>query len=244
MKSVQRIFEVIKLFDHERRPLSSTEVGRALDFPMSSTLLLLKSMSQIGMLALDRRTKNYFPTPELKYLVDWVDTKLMGSNVLTPLLNDLHAATQETIALSLLQDLDMIFVHIMTSARPVALTVAVGSSHPANESTVGWAALAQLDRPDFDAVADRLERRAIARHDAFDASALVREVDVARRAGFAVGYGRVSPDAGAVAMPIPSRLGGVQYVVGVAGPSERIRAHEAQIIATMRRLINHHVKRP
>ena len=233
MKSVQRIFNVLTQFAHEQRPLSSTEIARALNLPASSTLLLLKSMAQIGLLSFDGKGKLYFPTPELKYLVDWVDTKIVGSPHLTGLLNDLRDATQETVALSVVNDLDIVFVHIMPSQRPVALTVDVGSSRPLDMSAVGWMAMAEKSDSDLATLLRRLAERARREGRPFDVKEIEAEVHAARKTGYSVGYGLVSPDAGAIAMALPTAMPGTSYVIGVAGPLERLRAEEMTIIATM-----------
>ncbi|HQN50687.1 MAG TPA: helix-turn-helix domain-containing protein, partial [Phenylobacterium sp.] len=68
VKSAQRAFAILELFELERRPLSLTEVTQALRYPTSSTAALLKSLVVTGYLEFDRARRAYRPTMRIAVL--------------------------------------------------------------------------------------------------------------------------------------------------------------------------------
>ena len=61
VKSGARVVEILELFAEERRPLSATEIGAALDYPKSSASLLLHTLVECGWLSLNSESMRYFP---------------------------------------------------------------------------------------------------------------------------------------------------------------------------------------
>lgn len=61
VKSAGRVLEVLELLGNVRKPLSASEIGRLLDYPKSSTNVLLKYLTNLGYLSFDPDTMHYFP---------------------------------------------------------------------------------------------------------------------------------------------------------------------------------------
>ena len=53
VKSAARVFEVLEYFDRIRRAATVMEIARTLDYPQSSTSVLLRSMVELGYLEQD-----------------------------------------------------------------------------------------------------------------------------------------------------------------------------------------------
>src|SRR6185312_9907237 len=73
VKSAGRVFEVLELFDAERQAMTATSIARALKYPASSTVALLKSMVSLGYLAYDPNERTYFPTIQLAVISRWLE---------------------------------------------------------------------------------------------------------------------------------------------------------------------------
>ena len=73
VKSVGRVFEVLELFDAERAALTATAIARALKYPASSTVALLKSMVRLGYLTYDPSERTYFPTLRMALISHWLE---------------------------------------------------------------------------------------------------------------------------------------------------------------------------
>lgn len=240
VKSVGRVLEVLELLRAERRPMTGTEIGRALGYPKSSTNAILKSLVSLGYLSLDRNSLAYFPTLRLTHLGDWIPAEVLGSGEALNLLDELHIATSETVTLSMQNDLSMQFVRVITGTYPISLQVSEGYMGPLFGSGVGSALLSAKPDNEVRALVDRANARIHRKRDRIDPDVLLDELRTIREQGYAAAYDRLIPDSGAIAMALPQSLSGVQLVVAVAGLNERIHRNEKRILRVMRVAVNRH----
>ncbi len=235
VKSVTRVFQVLECFEEERRPLSATTIGRALNYPQSSTQALLKTMVNTGYLTYDSQIRGYFPTPKILIKTSWLaDT----SSSLLDGMEDLRELTGETVTLSSYRNLDMQIVRVALGRHRIVLTPHPGDRLPLFASPIGIAFLA--DQPD--ALVERLIRRAqklAARSSGptVDCQQIKDAVQLARQRGAAVGYGVEKEGVGAVAAAIHCPVSQAAYVLCVGGPDHRIAEHEHEIAATLAHVV-------
>jgi IclR family transcriptional regulator, KDG regulon repressor len=244
VKSATRVFQVFELFAHLRIPLTVSDIARELDLPISSALMLLRSIVDAGYLTVDERRKAYFPTPRLAHLTSWIDYSIAGTKALTPLLEDLRRVTGETVVLAAEQGLDARFLRIFRSDQPLALSVNEGSSIPLDRSTIGLAMLAAKDPKTAASVLDRIDKHAGTQRSGEERAHLLDQLEEIRRSGVAIGYGLMSDGIAAVAAALPTGPSGVTYVVSVGGPRERIAENKKDIEAAVRAMlkqVNSHV---
>lgn len=234
IKSVQRVFEIFEWFDRRRRPASATDVAHALNYPVSSTSSLLKSMVTCGYVGLDPIHHTYFPTLRLNRQSSWLDCEWYGSGKLRGLVRELQRTTGETVSLSCQNDLQMIFVDIIKPLEVNDAGAEAGASAPLFCSSVGAAALSCHTDREITRLIDRYNRRTYRPQAKVNPATVLSMVHQARAAGHIAGYGLYREQTGAVAWAIPSRRGGPPVVLAVAGPTERVRAAEGAIIAAGR----------
>src|SRR3954471_16702946 len=99
VKSAGRVFEVLELFDAERQAMTATAIARALKYPASSTVALLKSMVSLGYLSYDLNDRTYFPTIQLAVISRWLEDSFYVEGHLLELMDEIAAATRENIIL-------------------------------------------------------------------------------------------------------------------------------------------------
>lgn len=232
VKSAARAFEIMEVFADERRRLTLTQLGAALDYPKSSLNVLLKSLAAQGYLSFRPTDLSYFPTLRLSALGEWLPDALFDADAL-PLLMALRDATGETVTLTAPSGDRMRCLRVVLGTHLIALQLDRTTTFPLAGTAVGTAYLATLKEPKLASV---LRRCGVGRDAQSDHRAMIAE---AQSTGYATGYDKVTPDAGAVAMAIGGF--GETLVVAVAGLSHRIKAQEAQIVADMRRLLNDHL---
>src|SRR3954470_18853177 len=97
VKSAGRVFEVLELFDAERQAMTATAIARALKYPASSTVALLKSMVTLGYLAYDPNERTYFPTIQLAVISRWLEDSFFVDGHLLELVDDVAAATGQPL---------------------------------------------------------------------------------------------------------------------------------------------------
>ena len=239
VKSVTRVFEILECFERERHPLNATSIGRALNYPQSSTQALLKTMVNLGYLTYDSRVRAYFPTPKILLTTRWLLDTPMANSGLLDALDDLQKMTGETATLSSYRDMDMQVVQLTAGSHPIALNLQPGDRLPLFTSAVGLAFLAD-QTPD---VVERLIKRARklaarTKAPAIKADAVKDAVDAVRSRGAAVGYGLVLDGVGAVAAAIRCPISGAPYVLGAGGPASRIAKQERDIVKALRSIVS------
>ena len=237
VKSVGRILRVLELFEERRRPLNATEICSDLGLPKSSANALLKSLVNLGYLALASPGKNYFPTLELTKLGDWLPGALFGSGEILNTLEELHGQTQETVTLSMPNGLNMQFIRVLSGTHPISLNVREGFLAPLFGTGVGIAQLSTRPDEEIAKLAKQVNRRVRNAKKRVHLSQIMVYVNEARANGFAEAYNREIPDTGAIAMPLPTGVFDRSLVIAVGGPWERIKSREAQIVRTMRRVL-------
>ena len=65
VKSAQRVFQILELFAEDRAPRRPIQIARQMQYPVSSTIALLRTMVASGYLAFERRSRTYFPSVRL-----------------------------------------------------------------------------------------------------------------------------------------------------------------------------------
>jgi DNA-binding IclR family transcriptional regulator len=229
VKSVGRVFEVLELFDEAKGALTATQVGRKLKYPASSTLALLKSMVNLGYLGFDRAERVYAPTVRVSMLGRWVETSLFGAGRLSALMEDLRAKSGQTIMLSIQNDLQMQFIHILLG-ESFSINVKAGHTVPLFRSAIGLMAL--TDRPDKEIAkfVERFNRRAKPPEQKVDLNTLMQMVRRVRSQGYCTGYDLYFPGIGAIAFLLKPRVGRYSAVLSIGGVTAKLKESEAQIV--------------
>lgn len=239
VKSVGRVVDVLELFSRRREPLSATEICSELEYPNSSADALLKSLVSLGYLSLDTQSRRYFPSLRVTRLGEWIPGHLFTGEAMM-LLSSLHELTQETVTLSIQSDLHMQFIRVLPGTFPISLRITEGYLGPMFGSAVGTAFLSQLTDKQIGRLLQRAKRTPKSVSKKVKLTEVMEEVEETRERGYAVGYDRILPDTGAVAMPLPTHPG---TVVGIGGLATRIHRSEASIIRHMRGAIRSMKKR-
>jgi DNA-binding IclR family transcriptional regulator len=243
VKSAGRAFEVLELFRRERKQLSAAEIGQTLGYPKSSTNALLKSLVSLGYLVLNARTLQYFPSLSVARLGDWIPSIVLAAGDAFEILVEVHAATQETVTLTVQTDLSVSFLKVIPGTFPISLRMTEGFLAPLFTTAVGTAILSQLPDDEIIGLAARANERARRKADRIDRDRVMREVHETRARGFTVRYDAVFPDTGAIAVPFPSGMDGFPMAIGVGGLRDRIRRNETAIHRAIRASLTRHLGR-
>lgn len=244
VKSAARVLEVLDLFRTERRQLTAAEIGQALGYPKSSTNALLKSLVTLGYLVLDPRSLRYFPSLSVTALGDWIPATLLASRDALAVVNEAHAATQETVTLSVLSDLSVSFLKVLPGTFPISLSMTEGFVAPLFTTSVGLAILSQLEDEEITSLVVRYNLRSRRRNERIEPEELLREVAGVRERGYAVRYDAVFPDTAAIGFPFPSPMPGFPLALGVGGLLDRIRRNEQVIQRAIQAILVRHFGRP
>jgi DNA-binding IclR family transcriptional regulator len=233
IKSAQRTLEILECFRERRMPLNASAMSRALRYPQSSTVLLLKSLMHLGYLAFDQQTKTYFPSPRVTLLGDWIDDALFGGEHVIEVLEQLNEQFGETTYIAIQKGLVMQYIHSLPGKNPLTLRITPGVTNSLFGSSVGRAILSMKTGEEIAGLITRFNRTVTARDDVVDPDAVFESVGKVRQSGYASVYDTILEGAGGIAVPVASRMPGNVYAIGLGGPSRRIAAREKQIAGRM-----------
>ncbi|MEO0997402.1 MAG: helix-turn-helix domain-containing protein [Pseudomonadota bacterium] len=220
VKSVRRVFEILKLFDRTRRPLGAKEIARELGYPLTSTHALLKSMHKLGFADYDAATWSYVPSPSLPAIVEWVRDYLSRETQILDFMADLSGETRETINLSRPIGTQVRIVHGLETQHSVGVSVRVGTMMPIERSLTGIVALSCLAQEQQRDVLEEI--RAASPDRPIDTGLIDSVGQELRRYGSAVRCDLFVAGIGAVCVPVRASDASTVMVVGVVGPSDRI----------------------
>ena len=239
IKSVQRVFDILRYFDRSRRSVRAAQVAEDLGYPLSSTNSLLHSMVARGYLIFDPVRRTYFPSLLLNRRTSWLDREWYGTGRLRDLTRHMQEVTGEVVTLSCQNDLQMTFVDIIAPAGAGGDGVEAeeGSLAPLFCSSIGAAALSRHSDRQIACLVSRYNRRTYRESAKANVSLILPLVRQARTSGHVAAYGLYREQAGAIAWALPSRRGGPPIVLAVAGPRERVHAAEGAIVAAGRSAI-------
>jgi DNA-binding IclR family transcriptional regulator len=235
VKSAGRVLEIFEFFAHRHAPATVSEVSEALNFPLSSTSVLLKSLLTLGYLEYRPRSREYQPTIRFAVLGTWIFDRLFSDEESIPrLMDELQAETEETIVLAMQHGLYVDYIRILQSIAPVRFYIKPGARRPIWLPAAGKVLLAQ--HPDAEVTA--LLRRVNANEPAsgrVPVKAFLAELAAIRRNGYAVSEAAIVPDTAMIAMAVPVPGGHRPLALAVSGPLERMRRNRTQILALMQR---------
>ena len=240
IRSIRRGFQIFELFDIRREPLSASDIARALNAPLSSILDVLRSISALGYITYDSRARVYFPSLRTALLGSWIQTSLFGDENLESMLREIGEVTRETVVISAINDLDMQYLWVIPGAQAIGLTIEQGRLVSIFDTAIGQALMARWTDEEIGSFIKRYQRRRAKDRKLLPQQVLAQVEDVRRR-GYACAYDSGLDSVGAIALSIALSKDR-NLVIGVGGPSDRVRENEADIATAMQRIVRayHH----
>jgi DNA-binding IclR family transcriptional regulator len=234
IKSVRRVFEILTLFNREKRPLSANDISRQLGYPLTSTHALLKSIHELGFADYDSSDWSYIPSRRLADLLDWINEFLDREHRLLDFMAALNRATKETVNLSRRRGEKTKIIHGLECKHTVGVSVKVGTAMPLVSTLTGMVLLAGLPEAE--------QKRHLDNYSSDEAERAQRvkvfndvAAELATR-GTACRCDQYVRGIGAVCIAVRASVSRELMVIGVVGPSERIEAHQEkhrQALATL-----------
>lgn len=249
VKSSLRTLEILEYCDRVMRGVTISELVEKLEYPQSSTSVLVQSMINSGYLVLDADGRGITPSSRVSSLGRWIEPAAPRAEV-KALMEVLGAQTGQTILLGVPHDLCVRYIDVVPGRHAMRLEIAIGSKLPLVESGMGRLLLAQMTDEEAKMLLARTRERVDAEGAAgVNASDLVNvwnanpvvppwpdlRADLAeiRKNGFNVSLGRVTLGAGIVCAPLPWRAGERPMGIGVGGLSTAIAQDKDAILRLM-----------
>jgi len=241
VKSAVRALEVLECFSREQSPLTQKQICSSLRYPQSSTAFLLKSMVEVGYICYDRQQRAYFPTPEVLKLTLWLERSdykfLFGTSVVTEMIEQLRDETNETVALSTQNDIQVHWHRMLTTDLAAELIIPEGKMYPLTYSSHGWVLLSNNPPGQIEKLIRLINWREKDRSRRLDEKAVLRQTTRIRDQGYCYFRNIHLVGGSSVAMLLPVKVAGRAIAIGVGGPVERIEPKLDKMIDVLRQTV-------
>ncbi|MHA7819620.1 MAG: IclR family transcriptional regulator [Erythrobacter sp.] len=225
-QSVSRCIGLFGLFADRQTGLTAAEIAEHLDAPRSSVAALLKELSELSMVSLNRRTLTYLPTLAFAQLGSWLTDPAHFPPTLAEIMEGLQRESGETITASWPIDHEMEIIRVVKSRNPISFIAEIGQRLPLWHSSVGLTFLSGLTNQQIQARWEK-DRRMI--NNVPELSHIIERATIARHDKIAVVHGGVFSEASAMARLVDYELDGRPLVISIAGPEQRIKANQDRL---------------
>jgi len=198
-----------------------TELARELQLTKSNVHRLLQGLVHQGFARNVADSGRYELTMKLWELGSHVFGRLDVRHVADPFMKALAAETSETVHLSTLEGIEVLYLAKIDSPQPVRAYTVVGGRAPAQCVATGKAQLAWSDPETIELTRSAMSAytsKSITQPEQLDS-----ELERVRRQGFAINIGEWREQVCGVAAPIRDGSGKIIAALGVSGPADRLK---------------------
>lgn len=238
IKSAERTLAIFELFSVRQETLTVGDVSKGLDIPQPSVSMLLKNLTNMGYLEYDPARKRYAPTLRVALLNSWLLARYDGAARFVPILKSLLLDLQETVFIGMQNKSTAQYILVVTPDTRDSLDITSGMHRSLTCSAMGRILLSMKDEEEL----HRWIRRCNA--ESTDPRFRVKEgsyldlIATDRRNGYAETSGDVTPGFGAIAMAVPSPLGGTPLAIGAGASIECLSQKRDEILSGLRSAVS------
>jgi IclR family transcriptional regulator, pca regulon regulatory protein len=211
VRSLERGLAVMRAFDAEHRELALSDVARATGLTRAAARRFLLTLVELGYV---RSSEGRFSLrPRILELGYAYLSSLSLPEVAQPHMEGLVANVNESSSISVLDDLEIVYVVRVPTRRIMSITLAVGARLPAYATSMGRVLLADLPAPELEERLSRVEFRPLTARTVKDAAGLRAILATAREQGYAAVDQELEEGLRSLAVPI--RDGGGRAVAAL-----------------------------
>lgn len=238
-QAIERAMALVSCFGGDSPELSLTELARGTGLRVSTAHRIVSALVRGGFLARASNSERYQLGPRLA-LLGQAAMAQYGLIVAQPLLQALGDATGEAVSLGVRDGNDVVVALRIESAQPLRFDRPAGARVPLHASAMGKCLVAFAEDPPVRAV-ERLGDLEAFTPRTLAAEALVKEIAVIRRKGYAVNDQERHDGVRAMGAPVLDRCGVARAAVAIQGPSNRLTLKRLaelapEVIETARRV--------
>lgn len=222
LSSVRNAARLLKEFSSKDRELGVSELARRLELGKSTVHRLLVTLAEEHLVEQDDNTGRYRLGLAIYDLGAAVATGLDLHEAVMPAMEQLRAATSETVHVAVLDGREVVYVERLDSPHTLRLFLEVGRRNWAHCTGTGKCLLAYLPPNDLERILDGWELPRITDRTIVDQESLRSELKEIRRRGIAHNNGESELGVLSVAGPIRDVSGRIRAAISVAGPKERM----------------------
>lgn len=219
VQSLERGLAVIRAFDADNRELSLSEVARAAGLTRAAARRFLLTLVKLGYVHFaDGRFSLRPRVLELGYAYL---SSLTLPEVAQPHMEELVAKVNESSSISVLDDLEIVYVVRVPTRRIMSITLSVGTRLPAYATSMGRVLLAYLPEDELEERLSRVEIRPLTARTVSSKDELRAILAATRKQGYAATDQELEEGLRSLAVPIRDASGDVIAALNVSVHASR-----------------------
>jgi len=231
--SLEKAIRILSLFDSGAPELSAQEISKSLGTPLSTTYNYLKVFVRNEILTKDPHTSKFRLGFKLFKLGILASENISLLEIARPYLASIANRSRETVALTIIDGLEILCVDTIESSRPVRYTMKKGAKLPLHAGAPGKALLAHTDRVSLHEVVELKGPSKGGRDTAHPIEALNRELETIRRQGYSRSDSEVVPGFTALAVPVLDHKGSAMASLSIIGFADTLQKEDQQALIHM-----------
>jgi DNA-binding IclR family transcriptional regulator len=235
VKSARRVLEVLEYFAERQRPATVEEIRQALDYPQSSTSVLLHSLTTLGYLSQETGTRRFQPTIRIALLGAWLIEDAGAARNPSAMMRRLSAATGDMILLGTQQGMNAVYVKIEQATNPIRFHMKQGACRPLSTTAIGRALLSSKSDREIGAIVRRANAERAASDPLISPSEVIDAVRQGRKLGYFLTKGTVTPGAAVIAMRLDGLGDHPPLAIGIGAPIDRVERELPNFVELLRK---------
>jgi IclR family transcriptional regulator, pca regulon regulatory protein len=219
VQSLERGLAVIRAFDADHRELALSDVARQTGLTRAAARRFLLTLVKLGYVHFaDGRFSLRPRVLELGYAYL---SSLSLPEVAPPHMETLVAEVNESSSVSVLDDLEVVYVVRVPTRRIMSITLSVGTRLPAYATSMGRVLLANLPEAELNERLSRIELRPLTARTVTDRDSLMAIFATTRKQGYAAVDQELEEGLRSLAVPIRNAAGAVVAALNVSVHASR-----------------------
>lgn len=202
------------------RPRTIDELAREVNLTRSNVHRTLQTLAYAGYVRKDEATGSYHATMKMFGMGARQLAAFDVRNLALPFMRTLAQESGETVHLSVLEGITVVYIDKIDSPQPVRSYTEIGGRAPAYAVATGKALLAYQPEGYIERYAGELRRHTAST--ITSVAELKSELDRVRKQGYALNRGEWRETVGGLAVGIFDGLDRVVAALGISGPVERL----------------------
>lgn len=232
--SMVNALRLLRLFTMDEPEWTLTDIAEELGVGVSTVYRLTNTLMHEGFLIRDPVTKNLRLASSILRFGHYVISSFDICNISPPILEKLVQDSGETVHLSILEGTQTTYLQVFECSNYVNVRTHPGKKYPAHCTSTGQVILAyQSEEMIENVIAEGLPLYSPKSKTITDPEQFRKRLLAIRRQGYTYNRDEMNVGVSAIAAPVQSPSGKVEYAVSIAGPTARINANTAPALTKL-----------
>lgn len=228
VRSVEKAFRILNVFQEHEGSMSLTEIARASSLDKSAAQRFTHTLTKLGYLNKDPRTKLFSLTAKTLSIGYSYTRSNRFIDQAVPYLSHLSQTTSETVNLTVLDDTEIVFVSRYLSHHTLNTEVQIGTRMPAFCTAPGLAMLSRLPLEEARDILERSDLKPYTQATTFRMEEVLEKIHLTAMQGYGKAFEEFYHDDLSVAAAVVDPAGRPVCAINVAVSRSRFTPEEME----------------